>query len=185
MITADTAIVHIARAFDKPMVVVYNKRKLKDTGLPGYTIWAPGYIARQIVCEETNVADMTIDAVWVYDQIAGGCPDRRSPAGTKKGPLRALQRFAFRLPLSAMPSGSQTAASFSRGLLMINMPCEAIKSAHIDKNRQPVAAILLLAPCSRHNPPAITPASSSARPDYAVFQQCAKIDAAGGNMSPL
>ena len=65
VITADTAIVHIARAFDKPMVAVYNKRKLKDTGLPGYTIWAPGYDkARQIVCEETNVADMTIDAVW-------------------------------------------------------------------------------------------------------------------------
>jgi ADP-heptose:LPS heptosyltransferase len=38
VITADTAIVHIARAFDKPMVAVYNKRKLKDTGLPGYTI---------------------------------------------------------------------------------------------------------------------------------------------------
>lgn len=65
VITADTAIVHVARAFDKPMVAVYNKRKLKDTGLPGYTIWAPGYDkARQIVCEETNVADMTIDAVW-------------------------------------------------------------------------------------------------------------------------
>lgn len=65
VITADTAIVHIARAFDKPMVAVYNKRKLKDTGLPGYTIWAPGYDkARQIVCEETHVADMTIDAVW-------------------------------------------------------------------------------------------------------------------------
>lgn len=65
VITADTAIVHIARAFDKPMVAVYNKRKLKDTGLPGYAIWAPGYEkAMQIVCEETNVADMLVDAVW-------------------------------------------------------------------------------------------------------------------------
>lgn len=65
VITADTAIVHIARAFDKPMVAVYNKRKLKDTGLPGYTIWAPGYDkAKQVVCEEVNVADMTIDAIW-------------------------------------------------------------------------------------------------------------------------
>lgn len=53
VITPDTSIVHIARAFDKPMVAVYNKRKLKDTGLPGYLIWAPGYEnARQIVCEE-------------------------------------------------------------------------------------------------------------------------------------
>ncbi len=65
VITADTAVVHIARAFDKPMVAVYNKRKLKDTGLPGYIIWAPGYDkAEQVVCEETNVADMTVDAVW-------------------------------------------------------------------------------------------------------------------------
>jgi ADP-heptose:LPS heptosyltransferase len=29
VITPDTSIVHIARAFDKPMVAVYNKRKLK------------------------------------------------------------------------------------------------------------------------------------------------------------
>ena len=65
VITADTSIVHIARVFDKPMVAVYNKRKLKDTGLPGYTIWAPGYAkARQIVCEEENVADVSIDAIW-------------------------------------------------------------------------------------------------------------------------
>ncbi|HCH7885656.1 TPA: glycosyltransferase family 9 protein [Raoultella ornithinolytica] len=65
VITADTSIVHIARVFDKPMVAVYNKRKLKDTGLPGYTIWAPGYAkARQIVCEEENVADVPIDAIW-------------------------------------------------------------------------------------------------------------------------
>lgn len=33
VITPDTSIVHIARVFDKPMAV-YNKRKLKDTGLP-------------------------------------------------------------------------------------------------------------------------------------------------------
>lgn len=65
VITPDTSIVHIARAFDKPMVAVYNKRKLKDTGLPGYLIWAPGYEkARQIVCEEKNVADMKIEALW-------------------------------------------------------------------------------------------------------------------------
>ena len=65
VITPDTSIVHIARAFDKPMVAVYNKRKLKDTGLPGYHIWAPGYDkARQIVCEEANVADVAIESVW-------------------------------------------------------------------------------------------------------------------------
>ncbi|MFH7096678.1 glycosyltransferase family 9 protein, partial [Klebsiella pneumoniae] len=61
VITPDTSIVHIARAFDKPMVAVYNKRKLKNTGLPGYHIWAPGYDkAKQIVCEEANVADVAI-----------------------------------------------------------------------------------------------------------------------------
>ena len=59
------ATLHIARAFDKPMVAVYNKRKLKDTGLPGYHIWAPGYDkAKQIVCEEANVADVAIESVW-------------------------------------------------------------------------------------------------------------------------
>ncbi len=65
VITPDTSIVHIARAFDKPMVAVYNKRKLKNTGLPGYHIWAPGYDkAKQIVCEEANVADVAIESVW-------------------------------------------------------------------------------------------------------------------------
>ena len=47
------------------MVAVYNKRKLKNTGLPGYHIWAPGYDkAKQIVCEEANVADVAIESVW-------------------------------------------------------------------------------------------------------------------------
>jgi ADP-heptose:LPS heptosyltransferase len=65
VITPDTSIVHIARVFDKPMVAVYNKRKLKDTGLPGYRIWAPGYEkAQQIVCEEENVADVAIETLW-------------------------------------------------------------------------------------------------------------------------
>lgn len=47
------------------MVAVYNKRKLKNTGLLSYHIWAPGYDkAKQIVCEEANVADVAIESVW-------------------------------------------------------------------------------------------------------------------------
>ncbi len=78
VITPDTSIVHIARAFDKPMVAVYNKRKLKNTGLPGYHIWAPGYDkAKQIVCEEANVADVAIESVWPVIKEAGRPAGRR------------------------------------------------------------------------------------------------------------
>lgn len=59
MITPDTSIVHIARALDKPLIAVYNQRKLKDTGLPGYKIWAPGYEkATQLICSTDNISAM-------------------------------------------------------------------------------------------------------------------------------
>ncbi|ALB64580.1 lipopolysaccharide 1,2-N-acetylglucosaminetransferase [Cronobacter condimenti 1330] len=64
IITPDTSIVHIARALDKPLLAVYNKRKLKDTGLPGYKIWAPHYAkAQQIICDTDYISDMPIDAL--------------------------------------------------------------------------------------------------------------------------
>lgn len=59
VITPDTSIVHIARALDKPLIAVYNQRKLKDTGLPGYKIWAPGYEkATQLICSTDNISAM-------------------------------------------------------------------------------------------------------------------------------
>ncbi|EOG5455517.1 glycosyltransferase family 9 protein [Cronobacter turicensis] len=64
IITPDTSIVHIARALDKPLVAVYNKRKLKDTGLSGYKIWAPHYAkAQQIICETDYISAMPIDSL--------------------------------------------------------------------------------------------------------------------------
>ncbi|EOC0417590.1 glycosyltransferase family 9 protein [Cronobacter malonaticus] len=64
IITPDTSIVHIARALDKPLIAVYNKRKLKDTGLPGYKIWAPDYAkAQQIICETDYISEMPIDSL--------------------------------------------------------------------------------------------------------------------------
>lgn len=62
VITPDTSIVHIARALDKPLIAVYNQRKLKDTGLPGYKIWAPNYQnASQIICETDFISAMPVD----------------------------------------------------------------------------------------------------------------------------
>ena len=59
VITPDTSIVHIARALDKPLIAVYNQRKLKDTGLPGYKIWAQGYEkGTQLICSTDNISAM-------------------------------------------------------------------------------------------------------------------------------
>lgn len=62
VITPDISIVHIARALDKPLIAVYNRRKLKDTGLPGYQIWAPDYEnATQIICATDFISAMPVD----------------------------------------------------------------------------------------------------------------------------
>lgn len=62
VITPDTSIVHISRALDKPLIAVYNKRKLKDTGLPGYKIWAPNYAkAQQIICDTDFISAMPVN----------------------------------------------------------------------------------------------------------------------------
>jgi len=59
VITPDTSIVHIARALNKPLIAVYNQRKLKDTGLPGYKIWAPNYEkATQLICSTDDISAM-------------------------------------------------------------------------------------------------------------------------------
>ena len=64
VISTDTSIVHIANALNRNLLAVYNRRRLKDTGLPGYKIWAPNYAAaRQIVVSEPQVRDAPVDAI--------------------------------------------------------------------------------------------------------------------------
>lgn len=61
VISADTSVVHISNALDKNLIAIYNKRKLKDTGLCGYKIWAPGYSkATQIVVDEQKISEYNI-----------------------------------------------------------------------------------------------------------------------------
>lgn len=65
VISTDTSIVHIANALNRKLVAIYNKRKLKDTGLLGYKIWAPNYVgATQIVIDEENVCDYSVSQAF-------------------------------------------------------------------------------------------------------------------------
>ncbi|WP_158025856.1 glycosyltransferase family 9 protein [Salinicola socius] len=60
IVSPDTSIVHMCNAFNKPLLAIYNKRKLKDTGLVGYEIWAPNYArARQLVVESEQVSQLS------------------------------------------------------------------------------------------------------------------------------
>ncbi|WP_455821293.1 glycosyltransferase family 9 protein [Pseudomonas cerasi] len=43
VVSTDTSIVHIANALNRSLIALHNKRKLKDTGMPGYKIWAPNF----------------------------------------------------------------------------------------------------------------------------------------------
>jgi len=65
VISTDTSIVHIANALNRNLLAVYNQRRLKDTGLPGYKIWAPNYAAaRQILVSQPQVRDAPPDAIF-------------------------------------------------------------------------------------------------------------------------
>ena len=65
VISTDTSIVHIANAFNRNLLAVYNRRRLKDTGLPGEKIWAPNYAAaKQLVVSEPQVRDAPTDAIF-------------------------------------------------------------------------------------------------------------------------
>lgn len=62
IISPDTSIVHMCRAFNKPLLAIYNKRKLKDTGMVGYKIWAPNYpSAFQLVIEQEYISQLPFD----------------------------------------------------------------------------------------------------------------------------
>lgn len=61
VISPDTSIVHIACAFNTPLLAVYNTRRLKDSGLVGYKIWAPNYShATQIVTACPAIRDLPV-----------------------------------------------------------------------------------------------------------------------------
>lgn len=62
IISPDTSIVHMCRVFNKPLLAIYNKRKLKDTGMVGYKIWAPNYPgAFQLVIEQEYISQLPFD----------------------------------------------------------------------------------------------------------------------------
>ncbi|MEM6052792.1 glycosyltransferase family 9 protein [Erwinia sp. P7711] len=64
VISPDTSIIHMANAFNKPLLAIYNKRKLKDTGLVGYNLWSPNYPnANQVVFEERNINEVPISSI--------------------------------------------------------------------------------------------------------------------------
>jgi ADP-heptose:LPS heptosyltransferase len=64
IISPDTSIVHMACAFNKRLVSIYNQRKLKDTGLPGYIIWSPNYNnGLQFVTNQKHVSDVPIEEI--------------------------------------------------------------------------------------------------------------------------
>jgi ADP-heptose:LPS heptosyltransferase len=65
VVSTDTSIVHIANALNRPLISVYNKRKLKDTGLPGYKIWAPNYpLGKQVIVEGDHIGKSPISQLF-------------------------------------------------------------------------------------------------------------------------
>lgn len=65
VVSTDTSIVHIANALNRPLVALYNKRKLKDTGLIGYKTWAPNYPqGNQIVVENDYISHCSINTIF-------------------------------------------------------------------------------------------------------------------------
>lgn len=65
VVSTDTSIVHIANALNRPLVSVYNRRALKDTGLLGYKIWAPNYaLGRQIVVEDSHISSCSLNLIF-------------------------------------------------------------------------------------------------------------------------
>lgn len=64
IVSPDTSVVHICRVFNKPLLAIYNKRKLKDTGLVGYKTWAPKYpAALQVVIEQEYINQLPFDVI--------------------------------------------------------------------------------------------------------------------------
>lgn len=81
VVSPDTSIVHMACAFNTPLVAIYNTRRLKDSGLVGYNIWAPHYDnAVQLVIDQPSVSDLPLDALClaVDDKLADITRQRRN-----------------------------------------------------------------------------------------------------------
>ncbi|ORM67831.1 glycosyltransferase family 9 protein [Pantoea rwandensis] len=71
VVSTDTSIVHIANALNRPLISIYNKRKLKDTGLPGYKIWAPNYpLGKQVIVEGAYIGKSPINQVFPMIEAA-------------------------------------------------------------------------------------------------------------------
>lgn len=73
VISPNTSIVYMACAFNTPLVAIYNTRRLKDTRLVAYNIWAPHYDnAVQLVTDQPRVSDLPLDAFCsaVNDKLA-------------------------------------------------------------------------------------------------------------------
>lgn len=71
VISPDTSIVHTANTFNKPLLALYNKRKLKDTGLSGYNLWSPNYSnAKQVIVEEMMIREVPVSKITpLIDEI--------------------------------------------------------------------------------------------------------------------
>ncbi|WP_336803921.1 glycosyltransferase family 9 protein [Erwinia aphidicola] len=64
VVSPDTSIVHMCKAFNKPLLAIYNKRRLKDTGLIGYKIWAPNYPgAYQMVVDQDDISQLPTQVI--------------------------------------------------------------------------------------------------------------------------
>lgn len=71
VVSTDTSIVHIANALNRSLVALYNKRKLKDTGMPGYKIWAPNFsLGKQIVVNEDHISQCSVATVFPAIEMA-------------------------------------------------------------------------------------------------------------------
>lgn len=71
VISPDTSIVHMANAFNKPLLAIYNKRRLKDTGLFGYNLWSPNYPnAKQLIFGESEISEVPVSEItYRIDEI--------------------------------------------------------------------------------------------------------------------
>ncbi len=63
VISLDTSIVHLSRAFNKRILCIYPY-KLLASGADNAVVWGPNYaLARQVKLEEKNIKDVNIDVI--------------------------------------------------------------------------------------------------------------------------
>lgn len=58
IVTPDTSIVHLSRAFNKKMVAIYNNGRVEETGFLAYNMWLPGYDNSTVIRANTpNISE--------------------------------------------------------------------------------------------------------------------------------